>query len=181
MPRFVALLRGVNVGKNKRVPMAALKSLLCDLGYSEVSTLLNSGNAVFTSTGRSTAKHASDIAAAILRELGVDTPTIVKSGRELESIVDDCPIVPPASDHSKFLVVFAPDEETLRKLEEFQGIAPPPERFVVGKAAAYLHCPDGLLSSKVGEALLGKAGKRVTTRNWATVLKLSVQISERAD
>jgi uncharacterized protein (DUF1697 family) len=48
VPAFVALLRGVNVGKGKRVPMGELRALLCALGYTGVSTLLNSGNAVLT-------------------------------------------------------------------------------------------------------------------------------------
>ncbi|MEX8500212.1 MAG: hypothetical protein AB3X40_07370, partial [Leptothrix ochracea] len=54
----------------------------------------------------------------------------------------------------------------------------PPEQFLIGKNAAYLHCATGILESKAGEALLGKAGKSVTTRNWATVLKLQALISE---
>ena len=48
----------------------------------------------------------------------------------------------------------------------------PPERFHIGNHAAYLHCADGILESKAGSALLGKLGREVTTRNWATVLKL---------
>lgn len=51
MPKFVALLRGVNVGGAKRVPMAQLRTLLSDLGYTQVATLLNSGNAVFGAPG----------------------------------------------------------------------------------------------------------------------------------
>jgi uncharacterized protein (DUF1697 family) len=62
MPTYVALLRGVNVGKAKRVPMAELRQLLGGLGYTNVSTLLNSGNAVFRTAGASHAKLASDIA-----------------------------------------------------------------------------------------------------------------------
>jgi uncharacterized protein (DUF1697 family) len=51
-------------------------------------------------------------------------------------------------------------------------LAKAPERLIVTEHAAYLYCPDGILQSKVGEAMLGKAGKGVTTRNWATVLKI---------
>ncbi len=53
MPRFVSLLRAVNVGKGKRVSMGECKAMLVGPGYTEVSTLVNSGNAVFTSVGRS--------------------------------------------------------------------------------------------------------------------------------
>lgn len=65
MPQFVALLRGVNVGKGNRVPMAEFRLMLEQIGYTEVKTLLNSGNAVFTSSGRSGKKHAQVIAASL--------------------------------------------------------------------------------------------------------------------
>ena len=78
MPRFVVLLRGVNVGKGNRVPMAEFKAMLEGLGYTSVSTVLNSGNAVFTSTGRSSSKHAASIAATLQQTMGVTTPVIVK-------------------------------------------------------------------------------------------------------
>jgi uncharacterized protein (DUF1697 family) len=57
-------------------------------------------------------------------------------------------------------------------LAPVQALAGPDERFVVGAHAAYLHCPAGILASRAGEALLGRAGRTVTTRNWATTLKL---------
>lgn len=172
MPRFAVLLRGVNVGKGKRVPMAAFRSLLEGLGYTDVTTVLNSGNAVFGSSGRSSAKHASSIAGALSTALGVEVLTVVKSEAELAAVVAANPFAVPPTDHSKFLVVFAQDPAALQALAPLQALAQPPERFAVGKQAAYLHCADGLLDSKVGAALLGKAGKSVTTRNWATALKL---------
>ncbi len=155
--------------------MADFKRMLGSLGYTEVSTLLNSGNAVFTSTGRSPTKHASAIAAALEQTLGVITPVIVKSAAELSAIINSSPIEPPETEHSRYLVAFAAEEEALAALAPLQALAHGSERFVVTKVAAFLHCPGGILQSKLGEALLGKVGKRLTTRNWATVLKLSAQ------
>ena len=177
MPRFVALLRGVNVGKGNRVPMAEFKAMLEGLGYTGVSTLLNSGNAVFTSTGRSQAKHAASIAAELQQKLAVTTPVIVKSAADLTQVISASPINPPETDHSKYLVAFAAEANELLALEPLQDLAQAPERFVVTRVAAFLHCPAGVLQSRVGEALLGRAGKRVTTRNWATVMKLHAQAS----
>ncbi|MBE0549464.1 MAG: DUF1697 domain-containing protein [Rubrivivax sp.] len=180
MPRFVVLLRGVNVGKGNRVPMAEFKALLEGLGYTNVSTVLNSGNAVFTSSGRSPAKHAGAIATALQQKLGISTPVIVKSAAELSAIIGGSPITPADADHSRYFVSFAAEEEALLALAPLQVLTQAPERFVVSSLAAFLHCPNGILESKVGEALLGKAGKRVTTRNWATVLKLSAQAGASA-
>jgi uncharacterized protein (DUF1697 family) len=68
--------------------------------------------------------------------------------------------------------VFTQDEQSLLDVKKMEALVAPPEAFAVGKFAAYLHCPNGILQSKVGEALLGKLGKAATTRNWATTLKL---------
>lgn len=105
MPRFVALLRGVNVGKGNRLPMAELKALLQQLEYTDVSTLLNSGNAVFSSTGKSSAKHAASIASALEKRLALRVATVVKSAAELSAIVAANPISVPDFDHSKFLLI----------------------------------------------------------------------------
>lgn len=89
MPIFVALLRGVNVGKAKRVPMADFRALLGELGYTDVATLLNSGNAVFRASTGTPAKHAAEIASAIAARLAVEVPVIVKSAKELSAIVSE--------------------------------------------------------------------------------------------
>lgn len=172
MPRFVVLLRGVNVGKGNRIAMAEFKLLLEGLGYTDVKTLLNSGNAVFASLARSGAKPAADIASHVESSFGVTTPVIVKSAAEVTAIINGNPIVPPEGDHSRFLVAFGPDEKALQALSPLLPLARDPERLVITSRAAYLHCPGGLLESQVGGAMLGNAGRGVTTRNWATVLKL---------
>lgn len=172
MPRYVVLLRGVNVGKGKRVPMAEFRDLLEELGHTEVATLLNSGNATFTSSARSAPQLAAAIAGEVEQRFGVSTPAIVKSAADVAAIVHGSPITPPDDHHSRFLVAFAPDAETLAALEPLRPLARPPERLAITPQAAYLYCPDGILQSRVGEALLGKGGKGGTTRNWATVLKI---------
>jgi uncharacterized protein (DUF1697 family) len=172
MPRFAVLLRGVNVGKANRLPMADFKQLLQGLGFADVATLLNSGNAVFTSPGGSAANHATQIAGALAETLGLKVSVVVKSSDELAAAVAGNPIAVPATDHSKFLIAFANDPAALQALDALQPLIRPPERLVVGPEAAYLYCASGLLDSKAGAALLGKVGRAVTTRNWATTLKL---------
>ena len=172
MPTFVALLRGVNVGKAKRVPMADLRELLSRLGYTGVTTLLNSGNAVFRAANGASAKHAANISAAISVRLKFEVPVVVKSATEMAAIVSENPISADAAQRSRFLVAFVQDAKALRGLAAIESLVVPPERFAIGKHAAYLLCARGILESKAGVALLGKAGRTATTRNWATVLKL---------
>lgn len=179
MTTYVALLRGVNVGGAKRVPMAEFRRLLGGLGFSGVVTLLNSGNAVFRGKRGSPAKHAALIAAAISRKLKVEVPVIVKSAKELDAIVTGNPFEVDTGDHSRFLVAFAQDAKALASLAAIEPLVRAPERFAIGDHAAYLHCADGILTSKAGEALLGRIGRNATTRNLATTLKLHA-IAEKA-
>ena len=172
MPRFVVLLRGVNVGKGNRVPMAAFRELLEAQGFSEVRTLLNSGNAVFHSAVRSAAFHAKIIGARLQESLSVGALVIVKSSTEIAAVVAENPFAPPEKDYSRFLVAFAQGDNAKQGLSVLQPMLRPRERLHIGNHAAYLYCAGGILESEAGSALLGKLGREVTTRNWATVLKL---------
>jgi uncharacterized protein (DUF1697 family) len=172
MPRFVALLRGVNVGKGRRLAMADFRRLLEAAGFTEVRTLLNSGNAVFASTGRSSTEHARTIAAALQHGLGLQVMVVVRSAREFGAVIAGTPLTLPAQEHARLIVAFAQERHALRQLAPLADAVQAPERFVVGEHAAYLHCARGILQSRAASALLGKAGRDVTTRNWATVLKL---------
>ncbi len=180
MTTYVALLRGVNVGKAKRVPMADFRKLLAALGFTDVATLLNSGNAVFRGKSGSPKQHAAAIAEAISRKLKVDVPVIVKTARQLAAIVDGNPFPVPDDAHSRFLVAFAQTRADLAGLAAVEPLLRPGEQFAVGAEAAYLHCAGGILKSKAGEALLGKLGRSATTRNLATTLKLHALAQDRA-
>lgn len=173
MPGFVVLLRGVNVGKGNRVPMAEFRALLEAQGFTDVQTLLNSGNAVFHSVGRSVSAHAAAIRSALQERLDLDVRVVVKTASDFRAAVAENTIAPAADQHSRFLVAFAQERAAIEALAALRPLVRAPERFLVGKHAAYLHCARGLLESEAGSALLGKVGRAVTTRNWATVLKLA--------
>ncbi len=181
MHTFIALLRGINVGKANRIPMADLHALLEGLGYTDVRTLLNSGNAVFRAAKGVSAKHAADIAAAITDQMQLKVPVIVKSAQELDAIASGNPWATTAPDHSRLLVAFVQENQALAGLGAISRLVVAPEEFAIGPHAAYLHCASGIMDSKAGKALLGKAGQAVTTRNWATVLKLQALASGRGD
>ncbi len=83
------------------------------------------------------------------------------------------------TDVHEALVAFTADARSLAALDAIRPLVARGEQFAIGAKAAYLLCPGGILKSKAGEALLGKAGRNATTRNWATVLKLQALASER--
>jgi uncharacterized protein (DUF1697 family) len=180
MITYVALLRGINVGKAKRVPMVELRSLFSGLGYENVKTLLNSGNVVFSAATGSSQQHAAKITAAILDQFQFEVPVVVKSARELEAIVTENPIATTADRYSRFLVIFLQSRELLTDLEAIRPHVSPPEEFAVTDHAAYLLCATGILESQAAKELFKAASKEVTTRNWATVLKLQGLANELA-
>ncbi|RZL35093.1 MAG: DUF1697 domain-containing protein [Rubrivivax sp.] len=165
--RYVALWRGINVGKAKRLAMADLKALLVELGATNVSTLLNSGNAVFDLKKKLT---ADKIRAAVLAKLGVDAAVILKTADEWAVMAAELPIQ-EADDPSRLLVAVTADEASLKAAVGI--VADSGERFVVTTHAAYLWCGNGILESQAAVALLKQLGASGTTRNWATVQKLN--------
>jgi uncharacterized protein (DUF1697 family) len=164
--RYVALWRGINVGKAKRLAMADLKALLAELGATNVSTLLNSGNAVFDTKRKISGEH---IRKAVADKLGVDAAVILKTSAEWAAIAATQPIA-EADDPSRLMVAIPVDADALRAAAGI--VAASGERFVVTSHAAYLWCGNGILESKAAVALLKQLGERGTTRNWATIGKL---------
>ena len=172
MSRFVALLRGINVGRARRVAMADLRRLLDELGYADVRTLLNSGNAVFDARSRPRGGHAPRIRRALAQSLGVDTHVIVKSAVEFATAVDYNPLRKLATDPARFLLMFTHEAAELGRLQSLAGRAWAPESLAIGEHAAYLWCPGGILDSRLLQAANRELGELATNRNWATVLKL---------
>ncbi len=177
MSRFVALLRGINVGRAKRIAMADLRSLLEGLGHSDVRTLLNSGNAVFRAEGGRALNLASAIEQEIANRLGLSVPVVVVTASELSTIVKDNPLSQASSDPSKHLVAFVRQRETLAAARGLLSKPWDPEAFSIGSKAAYLWCANGIIESKVAQAFSRATGEAATTRNWATVLKLQTMVA----
>src|SRR5687767_3684578 len=152
--------------------MADLRLLLGKLGYTDVQTLLNSGNAVFTSKAGLDGTHAGRIRQAVLKKLGVDALVIVKSGKDIAGIVAGNPLGAAADDPSRLLVALTNEGRMLASLKTLAGMDWGDERIHVGKHAAYLWCANGILESKAAVALLTGLKGTGTTRNWATLNKI---------
>jgi uncharacterized protein (DUF1697 family) len=172
MSKYVALFRGINVGKAKRIAMADLRALLTSMGYGDVSTLLNSGNAVFSSSKGTAATHAKQIRAAVLAELGVDALVIVKSAKQIAAVIAGNALTAVATDPSRLLVALVDGAAALASVGALSRKDWGDERMHVGDEAAYLWCANGILESKAAVALLKGLELAGTTRNWGTMEKL---------
>ena len=170
--RHVALVRGINVGRAKRVAMADLRRMVEGLGYRDVRTLLNSGNVVFSASAAAGIKAAGRIEKAMAEELGVSARVTVITADELSEIVEDNPLADTASNHSRLLVAVFADPADRARLATLGKQDWAPGVLALGKRVAYLWCPEGMLENRLAIAIGRALGDRVTMRNWATISKL---------
>jgi uncharacterized protein (DUF1697 family) len=172
MSECIALIRGINVGRNKRVAMADLRDMMVDLGHTNVRTLLNSGNVLFESKRPNVAKIAASIEAAINAACGFSAAVTVTTAQELDLIVNENPLLRIVDDHARHLVAFVTHAKDLEALRPMLEESWTPDALSITERAGYLWCATGILDSKLLQAFSRKAGATVTTRNWTTVLKL---------
>lgn len=173
MPQLVALLRGINVGKAKRVAMADLRQLLSGLGYENPRTVLNSGNAVFGCTATQARSAATKIRQGIAAELGVECAVMTRTAAELATVIDENPIAEGASQPSRYLVGFLSKALPPAQVAELEAADYGLDELKFNGETAYLWCAGGVLESPLSKLAWSRLGVDITTRNWTTVLKVA--------
>ena len=176
--RRVALIRGINVGKAKRVAMSALKTLVEDLGYRDVRTLLNSGNVVFTAPSSVKGDAAVRIKKAMAERLGVSAHVIVLDAAEVAVAIAHDPLKKSGVNPSALFVVVLDRPADRAKLAPLARQKWAPEALAVGKRVAYLWCPEGSHASPLALSVWRILGDGVTTRNWATMVRVRALLDE---
>jgi uncharacterized protein (DUF1697 family) len=180
---YVALLRGINVGKNNRIAMADLRRVVESLGHTDVATYSGSGNVVFRSDDQDDDSLGSAIEAAIAGELGAKPRVLVRSCSELAHTAAANPFgdeLDPKKVHVVFLAE-KPTKDQVKATKDAEREATAQggrDRVELVGRAAYLHTPDGLGRSVLAGLLEKRAGAG-TARNWATVTKLLEMCGER--
>jgi uncharacterized protein (DUF1697 family) len=166
------MLRGINLGPARRVPMAELRQLLTDAGYDDVQTYVQSGNIALDSRAKPPALER-ELAGLIERRFGFAVPVIVRDRDELEAVVALDPLGDVAEDPKRYQVSFLAQKPPRDTAQRLQGLAHESERFAVHGREIYAWHPDGVARSKLWNALAGKdLGVTATARNWTTVCKL---------
>jgi uncharacterized protein (DUF1697 family) len=183
MATHVALLRGINLGGKNKVAMAELRTLVAELGHTDVSTYIQSGNVLFTAElSADCAVVARALADAIAAKLGVTAPVVVVTREELGQIHAANPFPGEPDPKRVHAVVLSepPGPELTAKLDAAVAASiakgAPDAATTIGRTL-YLHTPAGYGNSDLSAAALRivsspKAGLTGTARNWATVTKL---------
>ncbi|WP_030294214.1 DUF1697 domain-containing protein [Streptomyces katrae] len=173
--KYAALLRGINVGGAKKVPMAELREVLTGLGHTEVQTYLQSGNAVFAGTEKDPAALARELERAIEAHFGFAVRCLVVDGGYLRAVADACPFPAAELEGKQLHATFLSEQPGEERFASIDGPAYLPEEYRIGDRVVYLYAPNGLGRSKLAEALARPAvfkGIDATTRNWNTVARL---------
>ncbi len=171
--RYVALLRGINVGGKAKVPMQTLRELLSALGGSGIRTHLHSGNAVFTHENTDPQRLADALQQALADELGLTITCLVRTAEDLRRVVAANPFDMTGVDGSRFLVIFLAGPVPLDRLAALDRAAYAPDEFRPGEREIYAHFPDSIRNAKLAAQLTDRGlGLAATGRNWNTVTKL---------
>ena len=162
----IALLRGINVGGNRVLPMAELKAVLEGLGAVDVRTYIQSGNAAYRGE-----LDQDDISGAIFVAKGFRPDVVVIPLESYGPILAGNPF-PEAADDPKALHVFFLAEPSVADVAQLAALKGPDERFLLTERALYLHTPDYLSGSKIADKLERLLGVAATGRNWRSVQKI---------
>jgi uncharacterized protein (DUF1697 family) len=173
MTRHIALLRGINVGGHKKVPMADLRAALEDAGFEDVKTYVQSGNVALTAKERSPGKVGRKVEQAIEKAFGFDVAVVVRSREEIAALVEDDPLGDVATNPTYRVVVFLAGKLDRKRLDDVDPEQFAPEAFALRDYEIVMWAPDGQRDSKLVKTLTEKrTGVVGTARNWKTVLKL---------
>jgi uncharacterized protein (DUF1697 family) len=167
----IALLRGINIGPRQRVKMPELRELIEGLGYTDVQTLVQSGNVVFTARAKP-ATLETRLEPEIVKQLGVDPKVVVRTRDELAAAIDANPFKVP-EDPKNLHVTFLSGEPGKEAAETLEALDFPPDELKLAGREIYILYANGSGRSELAQQLgRAKLGLTATDRNWNTVTKL---------
>ena len=171
MTTYISILRGINVGGQKKIKMEELKKLYESLGFKNVRTYIQSGNVIFECLDTNLAKLIHQIEQNIKNSLGFNVIVFIRTKNEIQKLIKNNPFA--KKDLSKLYVIFLSDIKTKPPTDEINNTKDKTEEFFISGREIYLFCPNGYGISKLSNNFFErKLNTSATTRNWRTVNKL---------
>jgi uncharacterized protein (DUF1697 family) len=173
VPRYVALLRSVNVAGHGRLAMDDLRRSFADLGYDDVVTYIQTGNVLFTTASRSEKAIVAAIEGQLDADFGDAPDVLLRTVGDLQRIGSSSPYAKAGADPARHHVTFLAAPPARSVLAKLELPASGRDQLVVDGREVYVHTPDGYAETKyTGTLLERRLGATSTTRNWNTVTKL---------
>lgn len=177
MKSYIALLRGVNVGGQKKILMAGLRKILSKEGLSNVETYIQSGNVIFQSSEEKTQNLELKIHESIKKYFSIEVPVLVISPKELKQIFDDCPFPEEKKRSSYFTMIYNVPDKTL--VDEVSKLSYANEEFVITRQCIYFYSSIGYGRAKCNNNFFERKLKIISTaRNYKTMIKLIAMAAE---
>jgi uncharacterized protein (DUF1697 family) len=172
--KFIALLRGINVGGKNKIPMKDLCNMLIELGFKDILTYIQSGNILFHSQIENQTELCQLISEKIQEKTCFSVQVVVMTLNELKNVIQNNPFVLDNSKNKDFFhVTFLSDYPVLYKIKTITESTYIPDEFIVSEKAVYLYCPQGYGNTKLTNTFFEKkSGVTATTRNWRTTNEL---------
>jgi uncharacterized protein (DUF1697 family) len=180
MNTYIALLRGINVGGNNKLPMRELAPLLAGLGLQNVKTYIQSGNVVFQSELTDPAQLSQAITGAIRQSHGFAPYVLILDLKALQAAVAANPFPEGEKDPKSLHLFFMDANPQSVDAEALDRAKAPNERYQLVGQVFYLHAPDGIGRSKLAETAGKGWGVNMTARNWRTVTEVLAIAAEIA-
>jgi uncharacterized protein (DUF1697 family) len=172
--RYVALLRGINVGGNTMIKMSELSTMFESLGFESVKTYINSGNIGFDSAKTAEKKLVAKIEKGIEEQFGKNISVMVREREDIGRVLANNPFDGEFESHKEMHVLFLSEEMSADKENQLAEACPEGERYKCVGRELYCHLPKGVIDSLLGKSFLEKKLKLSSTgRNWRTVQKLA--------
>lgn len=171
MKTYIALLRGINVGGHRKVPMVELRDLLTKIGFSNVKTYIQSGNVIFQTKEIALMQLENGIKKSIETHFGFDVSVMVRTREQLQTIFDNCPFYEDKKINSYFAILsHSPDRDLVQKAYEktYEN-----EEYKIINDCLYFYSDKGYGNAKFSLNYFEKKLKvNATARNYKTMLKL---------
>lgn len=171
MNTFIALLRGINVGGHKKVPMAELRLLLSKLGLENVRTYIQTGNVIFQTNNTNILNIENQIQMAMIDHFGFEVSVLVRTRAQLKTIFDNCPFPEEKKTNSYFAILSeVPDKDLVKEASNkiYEN-----EEYAIINDAIYFYCGKGYGNAKFSLNFFERKLKiNATSRNYKTMVKL---------
>lgn len=172
--KYIALLRGINVGGHHKVPMAELKKEFQQLGFENITTILNSGNIIFDAIAENTDNIENTISAHLEKHFNFHIPTIIRSSKSIHELYLTQPFQKTTLNKDMRLYISFLKSDTKSDLK-LPWTSEDGSYKIISKSDKNILSILDLANSqtpKAMEALEKHFGKDITTRNWNTIEKI---------
>jgi len=179
MTKYISILRGINVGTGRKVPMADLKKLCQNMGLENVQTYIQSGNVVFElPQPESVSELETRLQKAFTETFGFDIPVLIRTDREwAESIAQNPFLKEKSADIDRLHLTCLKEIPSPELVEKIKGYQYLPDRYEIIGRNVFIFCAAGYGTSKLVNSFFeSKLKTSATTRNWKTVMKLNEMV-----